>query len=270
MNDPQPSTAPVHLELTKPQRRALGVLIEKGFTTPEYYPLTLKALTAGCNQKSNRHPLTDYSEDDVAEAVDQLREKGLVAVVHTESGRTERFRHYMRKEFTFSEPGLAILTELMLRGRQQLGELRTRASRMAPIDSLELLRDELQKLKEMNLVRYGGSLDRRGVEVDHNLYTQAERSRLGDMPDAVDDEDEAPPAVRSAPLPARDVEEDEHVQTPAVPRAAVASESQAGLAATVARLERENVALRDEVAALRSQVEELSARLDDLCRQLGM
>src|SRR5688572_14511906 len=132
--DEQVSAPPIK-ELSRPQRRVLGTLVEKGLTTPEYYPLTLKALTTGCNQKNNRDPVSSYSEDEVAEVLDQLREMGLAAVVHTESGRTERFRHYLRKRFALSEPQVAILTELLLRGPQQLGELRTRASRMVSIDS---------------------------------------------------------------------------------------------------------------------------------------
>src|SRR5579862_10011778 len=109
--------APPITELSKSQRRVLGTLLEKAFTTPEAYPLTIKALTTGCNQKSNRHPMTEYSEDDVLEVLDELRQSGLVAVVHTETGRTERFRHYVRKRFTWSEPQLAVMTELLLRGR---------------------------------------------------------------------------------------------------------------------------------------------------------
>ena len=66
-------------ELTRAQRRVLGVLIEKGFTTPDSYPLTLKAVTAGCNQKSNRDPVTNYSEDAVEDVLDELRQLGLVA-----------------------------------------------------------------------------------------------------------------------------------------------------------------------------------------------
>ena len=125
IEEPEQDAPPI-TELNKGQRRVLGTLLEKAFTTPEAYPLTVKALTAGCNQKSNRHPLTEYSEDDVLEVLDQLRQMGLVAVVHTETGRTERFRHYMRKRFTFSEPQLAVLTELLLRGRQSIGDLRAR------------------------------------------------------------------------------------------------------------------------------------------------
>ncbi len=158
---------------SKRQRRVLGSLIEKAFTTPEYYPLTLKALTTACNQKSNRDPVVNYSEDDVQEIADELRELGVMAVVHTETGRTERYRHYLRKHYNVTEPGLAILGELFLRGRQQLGELRSRASRMVPIDSLEALRSELSTLMESGYVQASGSLERRGIEVDHGFYQEA-------------------------------------------------------------------------------------------------
>ena len=164
--------------LSKSQRRVLGVLIEKGITTPEYYPLTLKALTTGCNQKNNRSPLTESSEDDVLRAVDQLREMGLAAVVHTESGRTERYRHYARKRFPFNEPQLAIMTELWLRGRQSVGDLRTRASRMHDIPTLEQLRDELKALQAQGYVQANGPLDVRGVEVDHNFHKPDEGKTL--------------------------------------------------------------------------------------------
>jgi uncharacterized protein YceH (UPF0502 family) len=165
-------------ELSRAQRRVLGVLIEKGITTPEAYPLTLKATTTGCNQKSNRDPIVNYDEDKVEQVLDELRELGLTAIVHTESGRTPRFRHYVRKRMPMTEPQLAILTELMLRGQQAVGELRTRASRMAPIETLEQLRSELEGLLAMNLIRSDAPLDRRGVEVDHNLYKANEKQPM--------------------------------------------------------------------------------------------
>ena len=170
-----PDSLPTPIKiLSKKQRRVLGVLVEKGITTPEYYPMTLKGLTAGCNQKNNRSPLSDYSEDDIASTVDELREMGLAAVVHTESGRTERFRHYVRKQFPFSESQLAIMTELWLRGRQTLGDLRVRASRMHAIDSLEQLREELTALDQQGYVCANGPLGVRGVEVDHTFYKPSE------------------------------------------------------------------------------------------------
>jgi len=188
-------------ELSRPQRRLLGVLIEKAFTTPDQYPLTLKAATTGCNQKSNRDPVTNYSEEQVQRFLDELRALGLVAVVHTEGGRTERFRHYARKAYPFTEPQLAIVGELLLRGRQQPGELRTRASRMAPIESQEQLRSELATLLEQGYIQANGPLDRRGVEVDHNFYQSDEGKTLvaGSFAatDAVEDEVESRPAPRS-------------------------------------------------------------------------
>eukprot|EP00913_Durusdinium_trenchii_P008974 g8440.t1 len=210
MIDEEAPQGPPITELTRQQRRVLGVLVEKGFTTPEYYPLTLKALTAGCNQKSNRDPVTDYDPDRIYETIEELRELGLAAVVHTESGRTERFRHYMRQRFSFTEPQLAIVTELLLRGRQQLGELRSRASRMVPIEDQKTLRAELNGLLEQNVIQASGPLERRGIEVDHALYTEREGQKLQQVSStavetpaaAADSSTAAPPAVISEREPA--------------------------------------------------------------------
>ncbi|MGC1274902.1 MAG: DUF480 domain-containing protein [Planctomycetaceae bacterium] len=182
MTETETDTYPQVKELSRPQRRVLGTLLEKGFTTPDQYPLTVKACTTGCNQKNNRDPISNYSEDQVLEVLDELQQLGLTAVVHTESGRTERYRHYMRKRFNFSEQQLAILTELMLRGRQSLGELRGRAGRMVPIDTLEDLRRELQGLMDAGVVESDTPLDRRGAEVDHTLYPASEKRRQSPEP----------------------------------------------------------------------------------------
>ena len=231
-------------ELSKAQRRVIGVLVEKAFTTPDAYPMTLKALTTGCNQKSNRDPVTNYSEDDVLETLDQLREMRLVAELHTESGRTERYRHYMRHRFTLTEPQLAILTELLLRGRQQLGELRSRASRMVPIETLEQLREELDGLRAMNLIQTSGPLERRGVEVDHNLYRSNEGKTLEQR-----EEDEEPALGRV-----------EAVRQPAA--------SPVG-ADALNELRAENHELRRDLESLRETVERLSDEFDRLRRELG-
>lgn len=202
MDEPQqmegdPEWTPVR-ELAKGPRRALGVLMEKGFTTPDQYPLTLKALTSGCNQKSNRDPVVEYSEDRVEEFVEELRRIGLVAMVHTEGGRTPRYRHLVRKRYPFSEAQLALLTELWLRGRQQPGELRTRASRMTPLESQEALRGALQPLIEQGFVKTNGPLERRGVEVDHAFYPAGETVPLSAPPSA-SDEGVAVSSPRTAP-----------------------------------------------------------------------
>jgi len=181
VTDPTDANLPPITSLSKKQRRVLGTLIEKALTVPDSYPLTLNSLVSGCNQKSNRAPLANYDESDVEETVNQLRDLGLVAAVHTEGGRTERYRHYVRRRFTLSEPQIGILTELLLRGRQALGELRTRATRMTPkgsLDSLDQLRTELQGLLDLKLIQADGPLERRGVEVDHNLYQAQENAQV--------------------------------------------------------------------------------------------
>lgn len=239
--------------MPKTQRRVLGVLIEKAFTTPEYYPLTLKALTNGCNQKNNRAPVTEYSQEQVAEALDGLRELGLVGIVHTESGRTERFRHYMRQRFTFTEAQLAIFTELLLRGRQQLGELRTRASRMVPIETQEQLRDELQGLLQRGCVQADGPLDRRGAEVDHTWYCAGESpARAAWAPAAA----EPPP-----PLPLRKPD------AAAEPRGAL--HEARFLPQALEELRSENRQLRQELEQLRQLCAGLAAQVDQLRRDLG-
>lgn len=164
--------------LTRIQRRVLGTLIEKGLTTPDQYPLTLKAATNGCNQKSNRDPVTSFTEDEVASTLDELREMRLVAEVFTDGGRAARYRHYTRSVFDFTEAQQAIMAELWLRGRQQPGELRTRASRMHRIDNQDQLRSELQALYDAGHIQATGPLDRRGVEVDHTMYLTGERREL--------------------------------------------------------------------------------------------
>ena len=165
--------------------------MEKAFTTPEQYPLTLKSTVTGCNQKSNRDPVGNYSEGQVQDALDQMRDSLLVAEVFTDGGRAPRYRHYMRHKFDFTEAQFAIIAELLLRGRQQPGELRTRASRMVRIDSQEQLRQELTSLQEKGYLQSNGPLDRRGVEVDHAFYSPSERMDIGDAVAAIEDRAEA-------------------------------------------------------------------------------
>lgn len=245
-------------ELSRGQRRVLGVLLEKAFTTPEYYPMTLKALTAGCNQKSNRDPVVNYSEDSVEQHLDELRKIGLVAVVHTESGRTERFRHYVRKRYPFNEPQLAILTELLLRGRQQLGELRSRASRMVPIDDQKSLRTELTALQESGFVQAGGPLERRGIEVDHAFYTESEAARqerpAAGSPSAPPESADTVAARQSPPSRAESTEQ---------------SDRFSALESTVAELVAMRTQLTDEIESLKQQMESLSDDLRDLKDSLG-
>jgi len=191
-------------ELTKPQCRVIGALMEKAFTTAEQYPLTLKALTSACNQKSNRDPVTSYDEGIVVRTLDELRELSLIAEVFTDGGRAPRYRHYMRYRFDFSESQFAIIAELLLRGAQQPGELRTRASRMIRIESQDELRSDLSSLQEKGFVRSNGPLDRRGVQVDHTFYSGSKAPVLPDHSEvsetATPETIEIPAATAASPM----------------------------------------------------------------------
>lgn len=137
------------LSLEPNECRVLGVLVEKAQTTPQQYPLTLNALVNGANQKNNRDPVTNLSEQEVLDAIDGLRSKGLAREVMLSGSRVEKFRHVAREVLEIDTNQLVILTELLLRGPQTLGELRGRASRMSPsgtLDSIEIVKNVLDSL----------------------------------------------------------------------------------------------------------------------------
>jgi len=134
--------------LTPIEARVLGSLIEKQITTPDYYPLTLNALTNACNQKSNREPVMELDEKAVVRALDSLREKHLVWQVKTAGSRVSKYEQDMKKLFKFSPQEIAILCVLLLRGPQTLGELRTRAARMYEFKDLAETEETLQNLME--------------------------------------------------------------------------------------------------------------------------
>lgn len=137
------------IELTPYEARALGVLIEKAMTTPEQYPLSLNALTAGCNQKNNRDPVMALTDDEVFDAAEGLRAKGLAVRIEAGAGsRVHRFRHNATDALHVRAGELAVLGELLLRGPQTQGELRGRASRMHPMEALDVVRDMLRALGE--------------------------------------------------------------------------------------------------------------------------
>ncbi len=137
-------------QLDDVEARVLGCLIEKEMATPEYYPLSLNALTNACNQKSNRDPLMTLGEGDVVQALERLRFKQL-AVVAADGGRVAKYRHLMAERLQLVPEELAILAELLLRGPQTVGELRNRGERMHPFDSLEAVETVLRELMERDL-----------------------------------------------------------------------------------------------------------------------
>lgn len=129
--------------------RILGCLIEKEITTPEYYPITLNALTNACNQKSNRDPVVLYEQTTVVRGLDRLRDKDLAIAVHEAGSRVPKYKHSFREKFGLTEQEVAILCELMLRGPQTIGEIRSRANRMYNFkEGLKEVEEILQGLME--------------------------------------------------------------------------------------------------------------------------
>jgi uncharacterized protein YceH (UPF0502 family) len=199
------------IRLNAAQRRVLGVLVEKSRTTPGGYPLTLNALTLGCNQLSCREPVMTLAEDEVARAVRELGSMGLAAEADPGRGaRVERYRHAIDESLKWDLPRQALVAELLLRGPQTAGELKTNASRMAPLPELEAI---LRLLREM----------------------------------AAQD----PPLVVELPRqPGKSVARFDHLLY-AEERAAAPATAPSGLEARVAKLESELTALREEVEGLR-------------------
>ncbi len=226
--------------LTLNERRVLGVLIEKAKTTPDAYPLSLNALTTGCNQKSNRDPVMDLNDLDVEETIEACQKRLLVFKIT--GGRVDRYKHNLYEAWRLNKVDIAIMGELLLRGAQTEGELRGRASRMEPIADLDALRAALKPLAQRGLVVYLTPEGRRGTTLTHGFCSPKELEKLrATHHGAADDDDRpAPPAaetVREAP------------RSPA--------------------LEGQVQALQVDVAALRSQVESLQKSVGELTEQLN-
>jgi len=141
--------------LTRDECRVLGVLVEKAQTTPAQYPLTLNALLVGCNQKNNRDPVMTITEDRVFDAIDKLRQRGVVREAMLSGSRVTKYRHVAREALSVTTDELVLLAEMLLRGPQSVGELRGRATRMHPLDSIESVQALLEGMmkREEPLVR---------------------------------------------------------------------------------------------------------------------
>jgi uncharacterized protein YceH (UPF0502 family) len=132
--------------LNAAETRVLGSLIEKAVTTPDYYPLSLGALTNACNQLSNRDPVVAFDEKDVVRALDSLRDKNLAALFHGADSRVPKYKHAFTDLFLLTPAEVGLLCVLMLRGPQTLAELRTRTERFQPFESLAETEEALQAL----------------------------------------------------------------------------------------------------------------------------
>jgi uncharacterized protein YceH (UPF0502 family) len=218
----------VDLVLPPPEIRVLGALIEKETTTPEYYPLTLNALVAACNQKSNRDPVVAYDDETVTAAVHSLSSKGLAARITRSGTRVEKYEQRISERLNLGRRELGVLAVLMLRGPQTPGELHARAARMHEFTDIAEVEATLERMMEWQpeplvarLPRAPGTREARYAHL------------LGGPPDLT-------AAAAAEP-----------------PRAAAASRDDeiAGLAARLERLEQQVQALSDEFARFRKQFE---------------
>jgi uncharacterized protein YceH (UPF0502 family) len=132
--------------LDQNQARVLGALVEKELTTPEYYPLSLNALVNACNQKSNRDPVMSLDDSAVQQALRELEKRGLAGPADNMESRVKKYEHRLQEAFNFTRHETALLCELLLRGPQTPGELRSRADRMHRFDDLGMVQSTLQKL----------------------------------------------------------------------------------------------------------------------------
>jgi uncharacterized protein YceH (UPF0502 family) len=231
------------------ERRVLGVLVEKAKTTPDVYPLSLNSLATGCNQKSNRDPLLNLSDLEVEEALSSVQKKGLI--IKITGGRVERWRHILYETWRVEKIELAVLAELLLRGPQTEGELRTRASRMEPIADLEALRTVLKHLAERRLIIYVTPEGRRGTVVTHGFHDAQELQRF-----------RANHAAEANSAPA------DEVAVLGIP--ADASAQLASTPASAIETEAEITQLRAEVSDLQAKVASMAEELRTLKEALGV
>lgn len=162
--------------LSAAARRVLGVLVEKAKTTPDHYPLTLNAIVTASNQKSNRDPKMDLDEDQALLAIDELKMVKAVREVQG-SGRAVKYRHAAYEWMDIDGPESAVMTELLLRGPQTAGELRTRASRMHPFSDLSALHTVVKQLCDKGLVEPMSPAGR-GQLFTHTLFQDQEKQYL--------------------------------------------------------------------------------------------
>ena len=157
--------------------RVLGSLIEKQRTTPDVYPLSLNALRLACNQTSNRDPVVAYDEPTIRAALERLSRKGWARLASGPGSRAVKYRHLFDEALDLPGPELALLTTLMLRGPQTLGELKQRSERLYRFASLEDVERTLRSL------------------VDRELAAELPRRRVGHLLGGEAEEESAPPGL---------------------------------------------------------------------------
>jgi uncharacterized protein len=223
----------MRMNLSELEIRVLGALMEKELTTPENYPLSLNALVSACNQKSNRDPVLSLTEPEVQRILETLGARGLARLTTT-GGRVAKYVHSVTSKLGLAEPARAVLAELMLRGPQTVGELRTRAERMAAFPNVGAVEEVLSELRRhgpplvAQLPRQAGRKEARWAQLLAGMPEVVEEEAAGERADTGDEA--AAPAARG--------------ESPA---------------AKVARLEEEAAALRGDISELRREIEEFIA-----------
>jgi uncharacterized protein len=232
-------------ELSPVEQRVLGCLIEKRWTTPEQYPLSVNALRLACNQSTNRDPVTDYDENAVRDGAQRLSKYGLARLASGHNSRAIKYRHLAEESLGLDREHLAVLSVLLLRGPQTPGELKQRSERMAPMPTLA---DVDRVLGELGQLGYTTRLERRPGQKE-DRYAQL-LGGAGDEPAAGPVAMSYPAAVEASSPP-----------TPPMPptplRAAPAPAPPAPPAADVADLQARVAALEDDLAQLRAQLSDL-------------
>ena len=225
-------------DLTPPEQRVLGCLIEKRFTTPDQYPLSLNSLRLACNQSTNRHPVTDYDEATVREAAQRLTRYGLVRLASGYGSRATKYRHLADEALALSREQIAVLAVLLLRGPQTPGELRQRTERMARLDSPA----EAERILEALIRRgFAARLERRPGQKEER-FTQLLGGEDGNVPAANAPSPTTADAATAVPSPTA-AQAATAVPSPTTADAATAVR-ESDLAERVARLEREVAELR--------------------------
>ena len=237
------------VDLSAPEIRVLGCLLEKQRTTPDAYPLSLNALRLACNQATNRDPVTEYDEAVIRDALHRLSRRRWTRLASGAGSRAPKYRHLLDEALGLPEDELVVLCVLMLRGAQTPGELKQRTERLHPLPDLvggprrarAADRPRARRAPAAPAGAEGGA-----------LHASAERRRAAAGRSA--------PAAHAEPAPPADVADFEHAPAPSP--AAVAPAAAPTPDPRVARLE-------DEVAALRTDLEALRASLDALRADLG-
>lgn len=235
--------------LSEVETRVLGSLVEKELTTPDYYPLSLNALVNACNQKSNRDPAMNLDEDAVRQALRSLEKEGLAGPADGMDNRVTKFEHRLQEAFNFDRREIAILCELLLRGPQTPGELRSRAERMYRFDELGQVQSTLQRLAQREppvvkvLPRQPGTKEAR--------YTHL---LSGDG--RIDVQNDAQPHVQN------DSRNDAQMRAPEATRERAVAHSAAHVQIAHVQIDDERIArLENELSALQNEVADLKQQL---------